>query len=515
MTSKSRTSNSVKNISFGIVSQVVQMILGFITRTIFIKYLAVEYLGINSLFSNILSMLSLAELGIGSAFIYSLYKPLADKNEYEIATILQFYKKIYVGIGIFIFISGLLIIPFLNDIIPAKPNTITENLTFLYLIFLFNSASTYFFSYKISLLEADQKSAVITLNTTVFLVFQNIFQIIILVVTQNFILYLLVQLFCNLASNFWISNTVNKRYTFLSNYKKEKVDVVLKNSILGNAKATFLVKIGGVIVNGTDNLIINYFVGLTFLGKFSNYIMLVAIASSFLQIFFFNLKASIANLTVTENKEKQKEIFDVMNFANFWFYGLAAVLITILINDFIVIWIGKEFQLAFSIAIMLAINFFMVGMQNAFWTFKTIYGFFEQGKYLILLTAALNLILSFIGGYFYGIFGVLLATGIARLVTNFWYDPYIVLKLGLGVNPKEYISKFIKYVVILIVSTLIIYYISSFLNFSVVLNFVIKIMLCLLITNGFILLVFKNEPEFKKIKELISNGYLVLTNKMK
>ena len=515
MIESSRTENSVRNISFGMVSQIVQLVLGFITRTIFIKYLAVEYLGINSLFTNIISMLSLAELGVGSAFIYSLYKPLADKNEYAIATILQFYKKVYVAIGIFIFISGLLVIPFLNDIVPAKPVSVTEDIRLLYLIFLFNSASTYFFAYKISLLDADQKSSVSSLNTTVFLLIQNILQILILIFTQNFIFYLLAQLICNLTSNFWISKIVDKRYAFLSKFKKEKVDKVLRNTIVGNAKATFLAKIGGALVNGTDNLIINYFVGLTLLGKFSNYVMLIAIASSFLMIIFANIKSSIANVTIKEDKQKQIELFNVMNFANFWFYGLVAVLIIILINDFILIWIGNEFQLTINIAIMLAINFFMIGMQNAFWTFKTIYGFFEQGKYLILLTATLNLILSFIGGYHYGIFGVLLATAIARLVTNFWYDPYIVLKLGLQVNANKYIYKFIKYIIILIVSTVLIYYGTSFLKFSIITNFIIKLILCLVVTNGLIILVFKNQPEFKKIKELFTNSYLVLTNKMK
>lgn len=510
----SRTSNSVKNISFGIFSQVIQMILGFITRTVFIKYLAVEYLGINSLFTNIISMLSLAELGVGSAFIYSLYKPLADKNEYAVATILQFYKKVYVSIGAFIFISGLFVIPFLNDIIPAKPLSVTEDIRFLYLIFLFNSASTYFFAYKISLLDADQKSSVTTINTTAFLVLQNALQIVILITTQNFIYYLLAQLICNLVSNFWISKVVDKKYTFLSKFKKQKVDKVLRNTIIGNAKATFLAKIGGALVNGTDNLIINYFVGLTLLGKFSNYAMLIALASSFIIIIFANIKSSIANVTVKEDKKKQIEIFNVMNFANFWFYGLATVLIIILLNDFILIWIGKEFQLSINISIILAINFFMVGMQNAFWTFKTIYGFFEQGKYLILLTAAINLLLSFIGGYYYGIFGVLLATAIARLVTNFWYDPYIVLKLGLQVNPAFYINKFVKYVLILISSIILVYYISSFLQFTIIINFIIKLILCLVITNGLIILVFRNHSDFKKIKQLFINSYLVLTKKM-
>ncbi len=514
MNKSSRTANSVKNITFGLISQVIQMILGFITRTVFIKYLAVEYLGVNSLFTNIISMLSLAELGIGSAIIYSLYKPLSDKNEYEIATILQFYKKVYISIGTFIFFTGLLLIPFLDHIIPQKPISITEDIRFLYFIFLFNTASSYFFMYKASLLEADQKNAITTTNTTVFLIIQNVVQIVVLVLTKNFIFYLLVQLFCNLASNYRITQIVDKQYKFLSKYKKEKVDNSLKKLILSNTKATFYTKIGGALVNGTDNLIINYFVGLTILGKFSNYIMLTAIATNFLVIVFSNVKSSIASVTVKEDKQKQVALFEVMNFANFWLYGLGALFIVILLNDFITIWIGKNFTLSFNVSVMIGINFFMIGMQNAFWTFKSVYGFFEQGKYLVLLTAAINLILSFCFGYYYGIFGVLLATAIARLVTNFWYDPYIVLKLGLQINPKFYVLKFIKYLVLLIVSVALIFFISQYLNFSLIINFIVKIILCLVITNGLIFLTYKNTPEFLKIKQLFGNAILVFTKKI-
>ncbi|MBC7525781.1 MAG: oligosaccharide flippase family protein [Flavobacterium sp.] len=514
MQDSSRTFNSVKNISFGLISQVIQMVLGFITRTIFIKYLAVEYLGVNSLFTNIISMLSLAELGIGSAIIYSLYKPLAEKNEYEIAIILQFYKKVYVSIGSFIFFTGLLLIPFLDSIIPHKPASITEDIRLLYFIFLFNTASSYFFMYKGSLLEADQQSSITTKNTTAFLIIQNIVQIAILVLTKNFIFYLLVQLVCSLLSNYWLTRIVDKRYHFLSKHKKEKVNSSLKKLIISNTKATFYTKIGGALVNGTDNLIINYFVGLTILGKFSNYVMLTAIATNFLVIVFANVKSSIANVIVKEDKKSQGIIYDVINFSSFWFYGLGAVLMVVIMNDFITIWIGKSYILSLNVSIMIAVNFFMLGMQNAFWTFKSAYGFFEQGKYLVLLTAAINLLLSFCFGYYYGIFGVLLATAIARLVTNFWYDPYIVLKLGLQVNPKFYLFKFIKYSVLLLVSTAIIFFISQYLNFSLILNFIIKIILCLVITNGLIFLTYKNTNEFLKIKQLFSNAILVFTKKI-
>ena len=515
MNNDTRTSNSVKNISFGMISQVVQMLLGFVSRTIFIKFLAVEYLGLNSLFTNILTMLSLAELGVGTAIVYSLYQPLANKEEREVATIITFYKKVYSGIGIFVFCIGLILLPFLSHIIPAKPHNIVEDVRLIYFIFLFNSSATYFFSYKQSILDADQKSSVATLTNSAFLIFQNVLQILILYFTQNYILFLVTQVLCAIASNYYIARIVDKRYPYLSNYKSHKVDKELKNKIIANTKATFYVKIGGLLVNSTDNLIINYFVGLAVLGKFSNYVMLIAMASNFLVIIFNNIKSSVANFIITETKEKQNEMFKSLNFFTFWIYGLSAVFLITLINDFITLWVGAKYVLSFNVVLILAINFFMYGMQYTFWTFKIGYGYFNHGKYLVLLTALINLILSFILGYFYGIFGVLLATAIARFVTNFWYDPYITIKLGLENNPVDYIFVFLKYIVILSISIVTICSLSSMLHFTLFVTMVIKFCFCLVIPNLIIIVVYRKKPEFQKIYQMAVNAFLVLTKRIK
>lgn len=504
MSNSSRTSNAIKNISTGIISQALQMVLGFVSRTIFIKYLAVEYLGVNSLFTNILSMLSLAEMGLGSAFLYALYKPLADKDEIALASIIAFYKKVYQYIGAFIFITGIALLPFLDAIIPQKPAAIVEDIRLIYVLFLFNSASSYFFSYKISILDADQKGSVFALSSMKFLTLQSILQIIVLISTRSFILYLLVQIICNLGSNFYISRIIDKRYPFLLKHKSKKIDDEVKDKIIKNTKATFLVKIGGVLVNGTDNIIINYFVGLAILGKYSNYIMFLSLATSILVIFFNNIKSSITNVLFTENKQVQNEIFSAFNFITFWLYGATSLMIIFLLNDLIVIWIGKFYILSTEIVIVAVINFFMLGMQNTFWIFKSGYGLFRHGRYMVLFTAFFNLLFSFILGSHYGIFGVLLATSIARLVTNFWYDPYIVLKLGLHQNPQLYLFKFAKYLFVLLLSGILIYCATMFLHFQPVLNLIIKSVICFIISNAVIIMFFYKTQEFKKIRSMLN-----------
>lgn len=513
MNTDSRTVNSIRNIGSGFIGQLIQTAAGFANRTIFVYYLSVEYLGLNGLFASILSMLALAELGLGSAFTYSLYKPLAEGEKQTIAGILGLYRKAYHTIGITIFIIGLALMPFLNAIIGPKPEAITENIYILYLFFLFNTAATYFFSYKIALLNADQRNYISTFNYSVFFVLQNVVQIIVLIWTRNFLYYLCAQAVFQLASNFSISIITDKYYPFLKTFRKEKIDPFIRKGIIKNAKATFLIKIGGVLVNNTDNLIINYFSGLVLVGLASNYNLLIGIATAMIVQIFNNVSSSIAQVNVRETKAKQYEVFSLINFANFWIYGWGAIAISLLMGDFIQLWIGEKFVLPFSIAVMLAVNFFMVGMQSAVWTFKSTYGFFNEGKYLVILTAILNLLFSFVLGSVYGLFGILLATALARVSTNFWYDPFVVFKKGLQKPPSTYALKLAMYVVVLLITFVTTYFA---LQWNMTLTwwvFIAKAFLCLLIPNLIFVVFFFKREEFK-ILARTTTGSLQMLKRM-
>ena len=510
----SRTVNSLKNISSGVVSQIIFTILGFVSRTLFIKYLAIEYLGVNGLFSSILSVLSFAELGMGSAFVYSLYKPLAEKDEAGVASVLNLYRKAYTIIGVTVLLLGLAILPFLNQIIPVIPTVITESIYVIYSIFLFNAASSYFFSYKVSLLNADQRNYITTINYLVFYILQNVTQIVVLIVYKNFLYYLLVQLLCQFLSNLSISILVNKKYPFLAKYDKNTINQEVKKEVFSNAKATFVIKVGGILVNSTDNLIINYFSGLASIGLLSNYYLLMGIPGALISQIFTSVSASVANVNAIESKEKQYETFSMLNLANFWIYGFSAITFVILSKDFIVLWIGTDYTLSLPIAIMIAINFFMVGLQSTIWTFKSTYGFFHEGKYFVIGTAILNIAFSFLLGHYWGLFGILLATALARLLTNFWYDPYIVFKLGLKINPLVYLKKLAVYTLIISLAGSATYYVASFCLFSNLVNLIIKLIICLVIPNAIIILFYKNTDEFKKVKQLFLESFGTISKKI-
>nr|WP_243177714.1 oligosaccharide flippase family protein [Clostridium hominis] len=506
MNTASRTVNSIRNILTGFLGQFIQTILGFISRTVFIKFLAAEYLGISGLFTNILSILSLAELGVGSAIIYALYKPLAERNEKELTVLMRFYSKTYRIIGIIIGIIGLALMPFLNIIIKNTPN-INENIQVLYLFYLFNTVITYFYSYKTSIIIADQKNYISSIVSYLISIVQTILQIFVLVITRNFMVYLSVQAVCSIIYNLIISKIADKMYPFLKSKTKDKLDKKNKASLIKNIKSLMIVKLSGVLVNNTDNMIITYFSGLTSVGMYSNYTLLTGIINTVLSQIFGGITASVGNLNAKESKERQREFFDIMNFANFWLFGFSSICIILLINDVIRVWLSDEYVLPINIAIIVAVNFYMVGMQNAVWTFKNTMGLFGYGRYLLLVTATINLILSIVLGNLLGLFGILLATAIARILTNTWYDPYAVFKYGLGLKASKYFIKYIRYLLIIILSLLISYYLSRFIYVDSTVKLILKIIICAVTSNLVFLVCLFKTREFNYFKTIIFSFY--------
>ncbi|MBC8882989.1 hypothetical protein H9X57_05065 [Flavobacterium piscinae] len=271
----------------------------------------------------------------------------------------------------------------------------------------------------------------------------------------------------------------------------------MKDQIWTNLKSTALVKIGGLLVNNTSNIVLNYFSGLKSVGLLSNYTLLIGLASGLIMQVFANLTGSIANVNVKETLEKKRQIFTLVNFANFWVYGLASVCIILLVNDFITVWIGEGYVLSFPVVCVLALNFYMVGMQNAVWTFKGTFGLFKQGRWLVIGTAILNVTLSFILGSYFGLFGILLSIAIARAVTNAWYDPYVVFRLALEQDAGEYFRKYLGYVTLLVFILAFLSGIFYFIPFTGLFGLIFKLFLCLIVTNGVIYLFFRQSAEMK------------------
>ena len=495
MNEKSRTENSIRNIFTGLFGQGLQVLLSFINRMVFIRCLSADYLGLNGLFTNVLSVLSLAELGIGSAIVYALYKPLAEKDEKKIAAYMNFYARAYKTIGIIVAVAGIIMLPFLKVIINV-PYQIHENIYVLYCISLFNTSITYFFSYKSSLLIADQKNYVVLLCSYCTSFAQTIFQIIILLLTRNYILYLLVQTACGMIYNVWISRVADKSYPFLGN-TKYKLTSGEKGRLVRDIRALVITKLSSVLVNNTDNILITFFKGLATTGVTSNYTLLVNTLNNLLNQIFNGLTASVGNLNAVETKEKKYFMFKVLNLANFWLFGWATIGFVFLSSIIVELFFGSQYVLEIDIVIIMAVNFYTVGMQNAVWTYRGTLGLFRYGRYLLLVTAALNLFLSVVLGQRLGVFGILLATFISRILTNIWYDPFAVFKHGLHLNPIIYLHMYIKYIGILLITICIIFGFNQILKGTILL-----VILCITIPHAVFYIALRKTEECVYLKSM-------------
>ena len=267
----SRTSNSLKNMVFGLGGQVASLLLGFVTRWVFIATLGKEYLGVSGLFSNVLGLLSLANLGFGSAIIYSLYRPLAQNDHASVKGYMEIYRKVYAVMGVVVLLLGLALLPALPYLIEGEV-TIGEDLRLLYVLFLLQSAVSYFFAYKQSLLTASQQNRVISIYHTVFMVLRNVLETMLLLAFRAYIPALVSMIVCQIAENIWLARVTDKKFPYL---RDKSVEAVLtgeqKQALTKSVKAMFLYKISGTVINSTDSILISAFQGVVSVGLYSNY----------------------------------------------------------------------------------------------------------------------------------------------------------------------------------------------------------------------------------------------------
>ena len=438
---KGRLQNSIKNLASGFLSRFLIIILGMVVRTIFIKTLGNEYLSVNGLYSNILNMLSLAELGFGTAMVFSMYKPLAENDQDKLASLLDLYKKVYRVIGFVILGLGLCIIPFMGFIIKDPPNI--EHLTFYYVLFLVNTVLSYwFFAYKRSILVADQREYICTNYHNVCNVLKSFVQIVVLLIVHDFTLYLIIQLGFTVAENIVIARYTDKIYPAFSQQQIVPLPKNDLNEIWKNVKALMFSRLGHVILNSTDNIIISAFVGITWVGLLSNYTLIIDSVTGVLCAITSALSASLGNYFVEKSKEESYLLFKRVEFLNSWLYGFSAICLLVLLNPFVTLWLGSEYTLSKCIVTALTLNFFVQGYMNTLWTFRSTLGLFTQGWIRPLIVSAVNIIASILLGIKFGTFGVLFATFIARASVNLWYDPWIIHKFGFGKSVRSFFKMY-------------------------------------------------------------------------
>lgn len=497
----SRLKYTTKNIFFGYISSIISVLLGFVSRTVFINILSITYLGVNGLFTNVLGVLSFAELGIGTAINYSLYKPVAENDIEKIKSLMNFYKNAYRIIALIVTIVGLVIYPFLNYIVKEPGNI--GNIKTYYLIFLFNTVISYFVSYKFSLVNAEQKSYIFSNITTVTSLVTMIIQIFALLLFKSFLVFLIVGAVIGVIQRIFVSIYLNKKYPYLLDKDKRKLTKEELLPIKKNVVALIWHKIGETSVYQTSNIIISTFINVTMVGIISNYNLLITSISGFITIIFNSATASFGNLISTEDTSRQYYIFKVYRFLAFWLYGFSSIAFYILLSPFITLWIGSKYLISDFTLILIILNFYMTGHRICVNNVKSAGGVFEQDKYVGLIQGIVNIGVSIIMVKIIGLPGVFVGTLVQGLISTI-VKPIVVYKYMFEIKSNEYFISGIKYFIAVTFALLICWAIKIFIFYNIsFLNFLILMIVVTIIPNSLFFIFFRKTSEFEYFKTII------------
>lgn len=490
------------NASAGIAVKILTLITAFAVRTVLIKTLGIQYTGVSGLFTDILTVLSFAELGIGSAIIYALYKPIAENDKDRITCLMNFYKKAYRIVAIVVLILGTCVIPFLGYIVKEVPD-ITESIRFIYILYIINTATSYLFIYKSTLLTASQNDYVISSIKIIVSILKSIAECMLLIFTKNFIIYLLFGITINLLLNILISKRADREYPFMKEASDKKLPKEDIQKLFKDVKALFFYKISGVVLNGTDSIVISAFLGTGLVGYIGNYNLIINQLYGFIMQIFSATSASIGNLAASSSSEKQYSVFKTLLFLAFWIYCFSTTSLWTLLNPFITIWLGQKYIFSNSLVFLLLVNFYIMGMLSPISSFRTSNGLFVQGQYRPIIMAIINVVSSVILVRFIGLSGVILGTIISRVSTQLWYDPYLIYKRVFHARVREYAKTYVVYVIITIVCCVITQHIAVLIILnSKYLQFLLRMCVCAIIPNIILLLLYRKSPEFNQLKNI-------------
>lgn len=498
-----RTKKSAINMITALISQFIIILLGFISRRVMIDSIGVEYLGINGLMNNILIILSLAESGVGVAMVYALYKPLADNDIHKIRALMNFYKNTYRCLALFTALIGLSILPFLN--ILMKDNTVDNSVT-IYLMFLFSSVCSYLYSYKISMNNADQNKYLSTIFNTVTQILVLVVKVLILYLTQNYILFLSIDIGSTLIKNIIFSRMMDKRYPYLKDKTKVKLDDETRESLYTNIKSLFLGKIGYILSTSSDNLVISSMISVKTVGLYTNYTTLTSSVLGFVGVFMGSISASIGNLMAKESKEKVYDIYKVSSFINFWLYGFSTICLFSLSEPFIALWLGKEYLMGKGILILIVFNFLLEGLMAPIDSIKSAAGLYKPDRFVPIIAAVVNLSLSIILARSLGLVGVFIGTLISTLLFSFWIKPMLVYKYIFKKNVFEYFVDIVLKILLTTICGFICWIIgeSLFTEYTV-LNLIGRLIICIIIPNALMILLTFKTKEFKYLQGILKN----------
>lgn len=506
-----RTGNAKRNIVFGVLLNVYKMIMPFILRTIMIYTLGVEYLGLGSLFASILQVLNLAELGVGSAMVYAMYRPIAEEDIETTCAYLQLYKKYYFGIGAVIAVSGLAATPFVPHLIKGD---IPENIN-VHILFLLNLAVTvnsyWGFAYRSSVATAYQRVDLLNKIDIITLSAQCILQAIVLLLFRNYYFYTIAYVLAQIMNNMLIGIVMNKKFPQVIPKGVLKPEIVKEtNRRIG---ALFTAKIGTVVVDSADTIVISAFLGLAALAVYQNYFFIITTILAFVSIIFRACMAGIGNSIIVETKQKNYADFELLTFIIIWIAGFCTACFLCLFQPFMEIWVGKDLMLSFPMVICFCIYYFVYEINQLLNSYKDAAGIWQKDRFRPLVTALSNLALNLLMVNKLGLFGILLSTILTMLFVGM---PWLIHNLFSEVFDRDkmlpYVKKLLWYVGCVTGSSMATFLICGLVRLEGIGLLLSRAVLCCIIPNVCFLALFRSKPEFAQalqLADIFTNGKLM------
>lgn len=498
-----RVEKTIKNLVYGYVFKIISLLLNFIVRIVFIKFLAIEYLGASGLFSNILGVLSFAELGIGSAITFCLYKPLEENDKEKIRTLITLFKWCYRIIALIVVVTGLCCVPFL-DVLTS--HSTLPSLTLIYILYLLDTVISYFGADKQSLLMADQKRYLVTRNTTIIQFLKSILQIIFIAITRNFLVYLGIQVVCQILTVIYLRVTADKEYPYLKD--KTNVQPLSKEenqSIITNVKALILHKIGSILVNNTDNIIISSFLGLATTGIASNFTMIISAVNTILLQLSYSTLASVGNLIASDvGNEYRMKVFKRLDFLNYSLYMICTIFLATLMKPLIEV-LGKEYGLGDSIVLILCANFMLSGSRQVINQFKETGGLFVHDKYKAICEAIVNLIVSLILVKPLGLLGVYIGTFACSIIAGAWWEQMVTFKYLFHESFIKYNMRWLGRLTLTIGISALLIFVRNSLSLTGIIGFIEMFVIDFVLLGIIFLLVYRKTDEFNYYLQFTKN----------
>lgn len=501
-----RTKNTARNLIWGIVNKVLGLVVPFLCRGAIIRIFGMNYLGLGTLFTSILTALNLAELGFGSAIVYFMYQATADDDTRLICSLMKYYKKVYRIIGCFVLVAGLAIMPLIPFLIKKDvPSDI--NVYTVYLLSLAGTAITYFLcAYKNSLLTAFQRNDISSKISSIVLLLERLLQLFCIIFLQNYYLYLAVTIFMNAALNIITALWVNKLYP---QYRAEgnlssSERSLIKNKITG----LFWYKVGNMVLGSGDTIIVSTFLGLTVAGIYGNYYYVTSTLLSFYTIYYISFRAGLGNSIAVESIAQNFNLFKILQFIQTWLIGWSTVCLLCLFQDFMVLYAGNNNLFSMGLVFVICINFFVWRIQDIVSVFKEASGLWDTDKYRPMIGAIVNLILNCILVQYIGVYGIVFATIFVLTIIDIPWSSKVLFNEYFKESRNEYYRLLLNAVFNLVIMALPTYAICLMINLhNVFLSLVIKSIICCIVPNAIFIVINRNKKEFIETRNRI--GFLL------